>query len=106
MSREIKFRAWDKEIESMSLDPFTLQEVMGTNRGMELSVGRELIFMQFTGLLDKNGKEIHEGDIVYLAGYGDYIVEFPFMQLYDSAFEGDIGEIIGNVKENPELLDK
>lgn len=64
----------------------------------------KIVTFEWTGLLDKNGKEIFEGDIVYLSGYGNYEVKFPFIQLYEAAQEKDIGEIIGNIWENPELL--
>jgi hypothetical protein len=46
-----------------------------------------------------------EGDVVFIAGYGRYIAEFPFTELYESSVEGDIGMILGNIYENPELVE-
>ena len=63
---------------------------------------------QFTGLHDKNGKEIYEGDVVYIAGLGNTEMIFPFTDLYDSLahteYGGDIENVIGNIHDNPELL--
>jgi uncharacterized phage protein (TIGR01671 family) len=123
--REIKFRAWDKEDKTILQNwhrDYVLIEHFGFNGG-----GR-FILMQYTGLKDKNGKEIYEGDILGCyrltgdfagtceplgAAYFDedllsYCVEISGGWHYihtledDSVYKGY--EIIGNLHENPELI--
>lgn len=134
--REIKFRAWDKKYKEMLLDISIYPEydwlVMSDNDALaerdnrSYKKGKQYILMQFTGLKDKNGKEIYEGDILRAkssvvfsggekkVGYKQVVVEWvgthyrPFLQTseYPNDFTG-IGqwEVIGNIYENPELLE-
>jgi uncharacterized phage protein (TIGR01671 family) len=125
--REIKFRAWDKAKKEFVPEHWFLSlwnDGSGCFRNSHNVDSRidldDLILMQFTGLIDKNGKEIFEGDIISGGGKEpDYIVEFS-----DGCFRGNeingwdvmvnhfplsqsvtISEpIIGNVYENPELV--
>ena len=69
---------------------------------------------EFTGLKDKNGKEIYEGDIVEVSTNGmnkerlkvNWMIYYwyPFGELYQPTYSGTIIEVIGNIYENPELL--
>lgn len=105
--REIKFRAWDKNKNEMG--EFELSgicangAVIYTDNGNEFDI--DMPIMQYTGLEDKNGKEIYEGDIV------DNGHNFPVeIEFKSPAFEplarlcSESCEVIGNIHSNPELL--
>ncbi len=73
----------------------------------------EIKWCQFTGLKDKNGKEIYEGDVLHQDCYSDWVVEWEGsgFKVYNFCNPGvyfplvlSDREIIGNIYENPELL--
>lgn len=129
MSRPIKFRAWDNATKRMwypSVVAADGRNIALVNQfGVETADRQSDPLMQFTGLLDKNGKEIYEGDIVRFdnTDIGGTVVIGEIMFNQDTTlanlewglwtkngylstdFLGWI-EILGNVYENPELVEK
>ena len=97
--REIKFRAWDKSHKEMFFidNIFWIKESKWVEN-MRLGYGE---LMQYTGLKDKNGKEIYEGDIINMSG-ANFPVTYESQSFYPSLMY--LGEVIGNIYNNPELI--
>ena len=120
--REIKFRAWDKKKRTMLWDDdFVISEGKPVSVfGGEMDFRIDGILMQYTGLKDKNGKEIYEGDILRISAAandkeswinpvefedGCFIVREAFStMLFCVGQEACNLEVIGDIYENPELL--
>lgn len=119
MTREIRFRAWVEEVKLML--PVTDIDFEGKSIGCIDSstqwFDQEYLLMQYTGLKDKNGTYIYEGDIVDCRSYGRWgvtvvevydMVEFSVMLNFAFGGEDDSPEnleVLGNIYENPELLE-
>lgn len=126
--REIKFRAWNPKKQSMSPSHSLAGWVRVMGGELKLDLDKEVwVMMQFTGLKDKNGKEIYEGDLLHshtkrlaspekvlavkYSGSG-FIVYSP--SCCEACRDGRSGvcplddydnwEVIGNIYENAELL--
>lgn len=117
--REIKFRAWYKDAEQMlnvrdinfcgeDLDAYEMEGDWLSFQDVEL--------MQYTGLKDKNGKEIYEGDIVkedFSIGkvtFNQGCLEIDWIKNYNSwsdtlRFHVKHIEVVGNIYENSDLLE-
>ena len=122
--RDIKFRAWNKNTKKMyKIGQITLEK--GTwnyepdNReyiGMSMPYQPSFILMQYTGLKDKNGTEIYEGDIVksyyYIPKqdgtegerYTIKTIEYDEVRCKYNIDMFENLEIVGNKWDNPELL--
>ena len=123
--RKIKFRCWDK-VEKRILYHFNIASYDGVIQDIELpyglkwegrvmseNKGEDFILMQYTGLLDRNKKEIYEGDIIqgnekqpnevfwsecsWMINQDE--VSFDMLSEFNKEME-----IIGNIYSNPELI--
>lgn len=123
MGREIKFRAWHNVDGWCGAFSVHQSGLIDYGSGWKTPEEANMVLMQFTGLKDKNGKEIYEGDILASegrvighieGGVRGYCYDVVYLNprhdkrwsLYASVtddYEGNI-VVIGNIHETPELL--
>ena len=120
--REIKFRAWDgkaKDWHTFEITDNLFESQQAISFGLLGGQVESLVWQQYTGLKDRNGVEIYEGDIITQDGYAQHVqwsdmgawwalVNIPNVHSGNhlSALDFDECEVIGNIYENPELLER
>lgn len=109
MSRVIKFRVWDKNENTMIIPGFI-------SNSPEWNEEKGRVLIQYTGLKDKNGKEIYEGDIIQDERGKKYLIKWGInsngfiaktneahCNVYSSYHLSFKTQVIGNIYENPLL---
>ena len=129
MNRELKFRIWDELNKTFVKDPTRYQRLAISCDGRGVYSGKyddcvkdRYIICQYTGLKDKNGKDIYEGDIVSgiclndgpqicVVGFDTFGIFYTKIKFYPceewdnvAMLAQEHNEIIGNIFENSELL--
>jgi len=124
MSRAMKFRAWHTKLnkmfsaEEMGADQLTLLpdgrgfiNVSSTSTRLSTLAGDLMIPLQFTGLLDRQGREIYDGDWIRFVGTQDVARVFERLGCWYVENRQELGyfdpstiEIIGNIYEHPHLV--
>jgi hypothetical protein len=106
--RPIKFRIWDKKLKMM----IPIRELKFREDGKGYKY-----LMQYTGLKDKNGKEIYEGDIIDFAGLKPIEIIYEETRFRTKMYNSEpinltnkgceeFAEVIGNIYQNKELLEE
>jgi uncharacterized phage protein (TIGR01671 family) len=113
--RSIKFRAWDGK----EFLPLAREVAFIDDNGNLRSRIEGVVFSQFTGLLDKHGNEVYEGDIVEIEdatakvvfwerppefGLDYYHNEGKWCEDWNLSYDNNRMEVIGNIWENPDLV--